>query len=232
MDEYSQERTLAVENTDFDAIYAGESAFEADETKLGVIPWNIGEPQPVLVDLERSGRIRGDVLDAGCGLGENARAATPLQCNDAPSDRAGGPTPPILLFRRRARSLIRPLCRQLGQPARQPRRLLENHHYPADELHDHAHPRFSPSAAESERPGEGRPGLQSRRVDHRRAGPDDASDLAGACQANLARSSTANTVQLLPTCTVLAVFSSGHVLCGFPGSGFPRNDDDEMSVNS
>lgn len=34
-------------------------------------PWVIGEPQPAVVELERTGRVRGRVLDAGCGLGEH-----------------------------------------------------------------------------------------------------------------------------------------------------------------
>jgi PPOX class F420-dependent enzyme/OxyR family protein len=34
-------------------------------------PWVIGEPQPAIVALERSGSIRGSVLDAGCGTGEH-----------------------------------------------------------------------------------------------------------------------------------------------------------------
>jgi SAM-dependent methyltransferase len=71
MEEYPQDRTLTMDTADFDAIYEGESAFQAKEIKLGGIPWDIGEPQPILVELERAGRIRGDVLDAGCGLGEN-----------------------------------------------------------------------------------------------------------------------------------------------------------------
>ena len=36
----------------------------------GPPPWNIGEPQPELAALIRSGKIRGDVLDAGCGVAE------------------------------------------------------------------------------------------------------------------------------------------------------------------
>ena len=35
-------------------------------------PWDIGGPQPVLVALEDAGQIGGQVLDAGCGLGDNA----------------------------------------------------------------------------------------------------------------------------------------------------------------
>ncbi|OPX12022.1 class I SAM-dependent methyltransferase [Mycobacterium sp. AT1] len=36
----------------------------------GTPPWVIGEPQPAVVALERTGNIRGAVLDVGCGLGE------------------------------------------------------------------------------------------------------------------------------------------------------------------
>ncbi|MEA3018509.1 MAG: hypothetical protein QOI47_33, partial [Actinomycetota bacterium] len=34
-------------------------------------PWDIGRPQPVFVRLADAGRIRGRVLDAGCGTGEH-----------------------------------------------------------------------------------------------------------------------------------------------------------------
>ncbi|HWN34235.1 MAG TPA: class I SAM-dependent methyltransferase [Pseudonocardia sp.] len=34
-------------------------------------PWVIGAPQPAVVELERTGAIRGAVLDAGCGTGEH-----------------------------------------------------------------------------------------------------------------------------------------------------------------
>ncbi|MGW8379325.1 class I SAM-dependent methyltransferase [Streptomyces sp. ODS28] len=37
----------------------------------GTPPWVIGEPQPVVVELERSGALRGAVLDPGCGAGEH-----------------------------------------------------------------------------------------------------------------------------------------------------------------
>ncbi|MFF5206344.1 class I SAM-dependent methyltransferase [Streptosporangium sp. NPDC000396] len=50
----------------YDAIYAGK-------TPLGEhAPWDIERPQPVFVALERSGRFKGDVLDAGCGTGEHS----------------------------------------------------------------------------------------------------------------------------------------------------------------
>ena len=35
-------------------------------------PWDIAGPQPEVVGLQESGEIRGSVLDAGCGTGENA----------------------------------------------------------------------------------------------------------------------------------------------------------------
>ncbi len=35
-------------------------------------PWDIPGPQPAFVALEEAGAIRGSVLDAGCGTGENA----------------------------------------------------------------------------------------------------------------------------------------------------------------
>ncbi|HMO34859.1 MAG TPA: class I SAM-dependent methyltransferase [Gemmatales bacterium] len=44
----------------FHQVYAGKPA------------WEIDEPQPFLVQLERSGCIRGAVLDIGCGTGCNA----------------------------------------------------------------------------------------------------------------------------------------------------------------
>jgi 2-polyprenyl-3-methyl-5-hydroxy-6-metoxy-1,4-benzoquinol methylase len=43
-----------------------------EEAYHGTPPWDIGRPQPEFVRLEESGRISGDVLDVGCGTGENA----------------------------------------------------------------------------------------------------------------------------------------------------------------
>lgn len=37
----------------------------------GTPPWVIGEPQPAIVALEKTGLIKGKVLDIGCGLGEH-----------------------------------------------------------------------------------------------------------------------------------------------------------------
>jgi ubiquinone/menaquinone biosynthesis C-methylase UbiE len=38
----------------------------------GQAPWDLGRPQPSIVNLEASGRILGSVLDVGCGTGDNA----------------------------------------------------------------------------------------------------------------------------------------------------------------
>jgi SAM-dependent methyltransferase len=43
-----------------------------DEAYNGVPNWEIGRPQREFVTLEETGEIRGDVLDVGCGTGENA----------------------------------------------------------------------------------------------------------------------------------------------------------------
>lgn len=63
---------LTVEDMDFEAVYQGKPAVKGTDFTFTVAPWDIGEPQPVLVEVEESGEIRGNVLDAGCGLGENA----------------------------------------------------------------------------------------------------------------------------------------------------------------
>jgi SAM-dependent methyltransferase len=51
---------------DFDALYAGTP------------PWDIGRPQPAFLALVGSARLRGRVLDLGCGTGEHALMAAGL----------------------------------------------------------------------------------------------------------------------------------------------------------
>ena len=46
-----------------------EQAYESDAAPP---PWDIGRPQPALLDAEKRGWVRGAVLDAGCGTGEHA----------------------------------------------------------------------------------------------------------------------------------------------------------------
>lgn len=49
---------------DWDDAYRGKAGFD------GAPPWNIGEPQPELAALIADGKMRSDVLDAGCGHAE------------------------------------------------------------------------------------------------------------------------------------------------------------------
>jgi SAM-dependent methyltransferase len=55
---------MANEVMDWDNAYRQQDRFE------GPPPWNIGEPQPELAALIRAGKVRSDVLDAGCGYAE------------------------------------------------------------------------------------------------------------------------------------------------------------------
>ncbi len=55
----------------FDKLYRGEAAFEGAPPPTG-IPWDIHQAQPRLMELEALGGISGEVLDIGCGLGDNA----------------------------------------------------------------------------------------------------------------------------------------------------------------
>jgi SAM-dependent methyltransferase len=48
---------------DFDPAYRGE----APQFAGGRPPWSLGEPQPEIAALIDQGKIKGDVLDAGCG---------------------------------------------------------------------------------------------------------------------------------------------------------------------
>lgn len=55
----------------FDKLYRGEPAIEGAPQPTGV-PWDIRQAQPRLMELEALGGISGEVLDIGCGLGDNA----------------------------------------------------------------------------------------------------------------------------------------------------------------
>ncbi|MYW95787.1 class I SAM-dependent methyltransferase [Amycolatopsis rubida] len=57
---------MDVTDVDFEDMYQGN-------TPIGEkVPWDIAGPQPAVVALEADGGFRGEVLDIGCGLGENA----------------------------------------------------------------------------------------------------------------------------------------------------------------
>lgn len=47
-----------------------DSAYREGGEFPGPPPWNIGEPQPELAAVIRDGKVRSDVLDAGCGHAE------------------------------------------------------------------------------------------------------------------------------------------------------------------
>ncbi|HEY3688328.1 MAG TPA: SIP domain-containing protein [Streptosporangiaceae bacterium] len=53
-----------------EGVPGGLAVFDA-AYRDGTAPWVIGAPQPAVVELERTGGIRGAVLDAGCGTGEH-----------------------------------------------------------------------------------------------------------------------------------------------------------------
>src|ERR1700755_2338540 len=55
----------------FDRLYRGEPTFDGAPPPTG-IPWDVAQAQPRLMELEALGGISGEVLDVGCGLGENA----------------------------------------------------------------------------------------------------------------------------------------------------------------
>lgn len=57
-------------NVDFDAVYRGEPLVDGVTTDRP--PWDIEQAQPAVQELESAGRLFGEVLDIGCGLGDNA----------------------------------------------------------------------------------------------------------------------------------------------------------------
>jgi SAM-dependent methyltransferase len=55
----------------FDKLYRGEPVFEGGPVPTGV-PWDVRQAQPRIMELEALGGFSGEVLDIGCGLGDNA----------------------------------------------------------------------------------------------------------------------------------------------------------------
>jgi SAM-dependent methyltransferase len=57
---------MDVQDVDFEELYQGA-------TPMGrKMPWDIGAPQPAVVALADAGEFTGEVLDIGCGLGDNS----------------------------------------------------------------------------------------------------------------------------------------------------------------
>jgi len=56
---------------DFDALYRGESP-AAGVPAITTPPWDTKAPKETVVGWQEAGLVRGDVLDIGCGLGDNA----------------------------------------------------------------------------------------------------------------------------------------------------------------
>jgi SAM-dependent methyltransferase len=56
---------------DFDALYRGESPAEGVPA-MESPPWDTKAPKENVVAWQEAGLVRGDVLDIGCGLGDNA----------------------------------------------------------------------------------------------------------------------------------------------------------------
>ena len=58
---------------DFDALYRGESPGEGIPP-MRTPPWDLKAPKENVIAWHTGGWVHGDVLDIGCGLGDNAAA--------------------------------------------------------------------------------------------------------------------------------------------------------------
>lgn len=82
-----------------------EDAYQEKAVFEGAPPWNIGEPQPDLAALIAAGKVRGEVLDAGCGVAElslalAAQGYTVVGIDNAPTAIAEATKAPSRRFRR------------------------------------------------------------------------------------------------------------------------------------
>ena len=60
------------DRADFNGLYKGQPLIES--AKITDVPWEIGAPQPFVCEI-LDGTPPGRLLDVGCGLGRNAKAA-------------------------------------------------------------------------------------------------------------------------------------------------------------
>ncbi len=61
------------DRADFKGLYEGKSLM--DSAEITSVPWEIGAPQPIVCQILNSIPPAGRLLDVGCGLGRNAKAA-------------------------------------------------------------------------------------------------------------------------------------------------------------
>ncbi|MDT5073272.1 MAG: hypothetical protein QOH82_2592 [Mycobacterium sp.] len=67
----SSSREPGVPHMDFDALYRGESPGEG-LAPMTTPPWDGKAPKDSVIEWQTEGWVHGDVLDIGCGLGDNA----------------------------------------------------------------------------------------------------------------------------------------------------------------
>lgn len=72
MEQGNAQESFAVGEANYDALYRGKSGLDEMDLSFDGVPWDIGGPQPAIVELERVGEFRGAILDVGCGTGDNA----------------------------------------------------------------------------------------------------------------------------------------------------------------
>lgn len=62
---------LTLDTSDFEEVYQN-AKIPFFDVQFETPPWDIGGPQPVITQLVTDGKVTSEVLDIGCGLGENA----------------------------------------------------------------------------------------------------------------------------------------------------------------
>jgi SAM-dependent methyltransferase len=67
----SAQESSGSQHFDFDALYRGESPAEG-VAPMTTPPWDNNAPSESVVEWQTRGWVHGDVLDIGCGLGDNA----------------------------------------------------------------------------------------------------------------------------------------------------------------
>ncbi|HEX3783987.1 MAG TPA: class I SAM-dependent methyltransferase [Pseudonocardiaceae bacterium] len=70
MNSRQPDEPITIHGIDFDAVYQGRPLMAGLSNDR--LPWDIGQAQPAVRELEASGRLHGEILDIGCGLGDNA----------------------------------------------------------------------------------------------------------------------------------------------------------------